>query len=79
MKRVKAACLEQTLHFELKEELGHASAVRAVKEEYDNYRRQLERRRTKYRIVSETTLPDDSILVQVRKQVNGQEVGDYLD
>ena len=27
MKRIKAACLEQTVHFQLKDDLGHAAAV----------------------------------------------------
>lgn len=25
MKRIKAACLEQTVHFQLKDDLGHAA------------------------------------------------------
>ena len=48
MKRIKAACLEQTVHFQLKDDLGHAAAARAVKEEYEHYKMQLERSRTKY-------------------------------
>lgn len=79
MKRVKAACIEQTLHFQLKEELGHAAAVQAVKEEYTRYQNQLTRRRTRYKIVEETTLPDDSILVKIKKQYNNHDCGDYLD
>ena len=38
MKRIKAACLEQTVHFQLKDDLGHAAAARAVKEEYEHYK-----------------------------------------
>lgn len=34
MKRIKAACLEQTVHFMLKEELGHAAAAHAAREEF---------------------------------------------
>lgn len=33
MKRIKAACICQTLHFMLKEEVSHDFAVRQVKEE----------------------------------------------
>ncbi len=79
MKRVKAACIEQTLHFQLKEELGHAAAVQAVKEEYTRYQNQLTRSRTRYKIVEETTLPDGSILVKIKKQYNNHDCGDYLD
>ena len=62
MKRIKAACLEQTVHFMLKEELGHAAAANMVREEYAHYKAALERNRTQYKIVEEKVLPDDSIL-----------------
>ncbi len=35
MKRVKAACICQTLHFLLKEDVGHDYAVKMVNEEVD--------------------------------------------
>ena len=37
MKRIKAACLEQTIHFMLKEDLPHDEAVQFVKAEYEHY------------------------------------------
>ncbi|MFQ8760004.1 MAG: hypothetical protein ACLSAF_11810 [Intestinimonas sp.] len=53
--------MNRPLHFQLKEELGHA-AVRAVKgKEHTVSRIKLTRSRTRYKIVEETTLPDDSI------------------
>ena len=61
------------------EQLGHAAAVQAVKEEYTRYQNQLTRSRTRYKIVEETTLPDDSILVKIKKQYNNHDCGDYLD
>ena len=79
MKRIKAACLEQTVHFMLKEELGHAVAANAVREEYAHYKATLERNRTKYKIVEENVLPDDSILIKIKKQYNSCDVGDYLN
>ena len=79
MKRIKAACLEQTVHFMLKEELGHAAAANAVREEYAHYKATLERNRTKYKIVEENVLPDDSILIKIKKQYNSCDVGDYLN
>ena len=39
------------------------AAARAVKEEYEHYKMQLERSRTRYKIVEETVQPDDSIPV----------------
>ncbi len=79
MKRVKAACICQTLHFMLKEELPHDYAVKLVKEEVENYKKGLERNRTQYRIVEELEQHDGSIMVKVIKQYNASPVGDYLD
>ena len=58
MKRIKAACLLQTIHFQLKDDLGHAAAVKAVKDELEHYKVQLERKNTKFRIVDEAEQPD---------------------
>lgn len=79
MKRIQSACICQTLHFQLKEELGHASAVRQVHEEVAQYKRTLERNHTRCRIVGETPQDDGSIVLQVIKQYNGAPVGSYLD
>ncbi len=79
MKRVKAACICQTLHFMLKEDLGHDYAAKLVREEVAQYKKNLEKNRTKYKIVEEITQPDDSILVKVIKQYNASPVGEYLD
>lgn len=78
MKRVQSACLLQTLHFQLKDDLGHEEAARAVREEVAHYKAQLDRSRTKYKIEEERVLPDDSILIQVKKQYNNHDVGEYM-
>lgn len=79
MKRVKAACICQTLHFLLKEDVPHDYAVKLVKEEVEGYKRGLERNRTQYRIVEEMEQEDGSIMVKVIKQYNASAVGDYLN
>ena len=79
MKRVKAACICQTLHFMLKDDLGHDYAVQLVKAEVKNYKDSLDRNRTKYKIVSEETQPDGSVMIKIIKQYNSSPVGDYLD
>ena len=61
MKRVKAACICQTLHFMLKEDVGHDYAVKLVKEEYGQYRAKLERNHTQYKIVEETEQPEKNV------------------
>ena len=40
---------------------------------------QLERSRTRYKIVEETVQPDDSILIKIKKQYNHHDCGDYMD
>lgn len=79
MKRVKAACICQTLHFMLKEDVPHDCAVRMVKEELENYKTKLDKNRTKYKFVEETEQSDGSIIVKVIKQYNQNDVGDYLN
>lgn len=78
MKRIKAACICQTLHFQLKEEAGHDYAVRLVNEEVAHYKTQLDRNHTQYKIVEQTSQPDGSIILKIIKQYNQSPVGDYL-
>lgn len=78
MKRIKAACICQTLHFMLKEDAEHQWAAKQVRAEVENYKKGLERNHTKYKIVEETTQPDDSVILKVIKQYNASPVGDYL-
>lgn len=79
MKRVKAACICQTLHFMLKEDVGRDYALKQVQQEVEQYKQGLEKNRTKYKIVEQTTQPDGSILMKVIKQYNASPVGDYLN
>ena len=79
MKRVKSACICQTLHFMLKEDVEHSYAAKLVKEEVEQYKKTLDKNRTQYKIIEESIQPDDSIVVKVIKQYNSSPVGDYLD
>lgn len=79
MKRVQAACICQTLHFMLKEDLEHPYAAKQVQDEVEHYKQTLERNRVRYRIVEETVQPDDSIIIKVIKQYNQSPVGAYLN
>ena len=78
MKRVKAACICQTLHFMLKEDVGHDYAVPLVKQEVEQYKKGMDRKHMQYKILEETEQPDGSIMVKVIKQYNSSPVGDYL-
>lgn len=79
MKRVKAACICQTLHFMLKEEIAHEQAVKIIEQEVEQYLKSLERNRTQYKIVDKSVQPDGSVIMKVIKQYNASPVGDYLD
>ena len=79
MKRVKAACICQTLHFMLKDDEEHLYAVKQVKDEVEKYKRNLERNHTQYKIIEQAEQPDGSIVVKVIKQYNSAPVGDYLN
>ena len=79
MKRVKAACITQTLHFLLKEDVGHDYAVKLVNEEVKKYKEQLNKNKTQYKILSEEVQEDDSIVIEIKKQYNTSPVGHYLD
>ena len=63
----------------LKDDLGHDYAVKLVKEEVEKYNAYLDKNRTQYKIVSEETQSDGSIMIKIIKQYNSSPVGDYLD
>ena len=79
MKRIKAACICQTLHFMLKEDVAHSLAERMVQEEVAQYKRGMEHSRIKFKILEETVQEDGSIMMKVVKQYNQSPVGEYLD
>ncbi len=79
MKRIKAACICQTLHFMLKEDAEHQWAVNQVKQDVEHYKQGLERNRTQYKIIEEATQPDGSVILKIVKQYNTAPVGDYLN
>lgn len=79
MKRVKAACITQTLHFLLKEDAGHDYALKLVSEEVKKYKEHLNRNKVQYKILSEETQADGSVIMEIKKQYNSSPTGRYLD
>lgn len=79
MKRIKAACLEQTIHFQLTDGISAELAKQQVRQEYESYKAQMDRRKTQYKIMEETEQPDGSLVIKIKKQNNTQPVGNYLD
>lgn len=78
MKRIKSACICQTIHFMLKDGISNDFNIKQVKEEVGNYKKTLERNRTLFRIVEEKTQDDGSVIIKVIKQYNAAPIGDYL-
>lgn len=79
MKRVKAACIIQTLHFLLKEEVGHDYAIQLVSEEVKKYKEQLNKNKVQYKILSEETQADGSVIIEIKKQYNSSPTGNYMN
>ena len=79
MKRVKAACICQTLHFMLKDDLPREVAALKVKEEVAQYKKGLERNHTAYKLIEEEAQEDGSMIIKIIKQYNAAPVGDYLN
>lgn len=82
MKRVKAACIQQTLVFMQKEDCGlsKASIPETNRKELEHYKQTMDRAHTRYQIVSEEEQEDGSIIVRVRKQYNDKaDVSEYFN
>ena len=54
-------------------------AKKMIVQEYDKYKAQLDKSGTKYKILSEKTNEDGSIVVEIKKQYNTSPVGEYLN
>lgn len=78
MKRIQSAVLHQLIHFQLKEGVPADTAVIEVRNEYEQYKKSLERSRAKYRITEENVQPDGSIIIRIRKQYLDYDCGSYI-
>jgi len=82
VKRVKAACILQTLVFAQKPEMGYSKerALNLNLQEVEHYKATLERTRTRYQIIDTAVQDDGSVVVHVRKQYNDKaDVSEYFD
>ena len=82
VKRVKSACILQTLLFSQKPELGNSREVnlKLNREEFENYKKTLERAGTRYQILDEAEEQDGSLMIHVRKQYNDKaDVTEYFN
>ena len=79
MKRIKAACLLQTICFLPKDGFPSEYSKQQVQKDYETYKSTMDRRGTKYKILEEHVQADGSIIVKLKKQNNQQPIGDYFD
>lgn len=82
MKRVKAACILQTLVFAQKEDCGltREQQLRLNRDEVSRYKATMDRSRTRYQITEKTEQSDGSVIVRVRKQYSDRaDVSEYFD
>lgn len=63
----------------LNENIGHDEAISLVKDEIEKYKDSMEKSKTQYKIIEETTQPDGSVVMKIKKQYNYSPVGSYLD
>lgn len=81
MKRVKAACILQTLVFMQKEDcdLSKNSIIETNCREFEHYKQTMEKTRTRYQIIGQEEQEDGSLVVRVRKQYNDKaDVSEYF-
>ena len=81
VKRVRSACILQTLVFSQKPELGHSRNVnlKLNRDEFESYKKSMERTGTRYQIIDESEEADGSLVIHVRKQYNGNaDVSEYF-
>ncbi|MBQ7323473.1 MAG: hypothetical protein IJW96_02790 [Clostridia bacterium] len=81
MKRVKAACILQTLVFSQKTEVfpNKEDALSENHREIERYKKTLEKSNTRYQILDEHEEADGSIVIHVRKQLNEKaDVNEYF-
>jgi len=82
VKRVKSACICQTLVFSQKPEFGFSKdrSSRINHEEFEHYKAAMDSKRTKYLIVDAVDQEDGSLVVKVKKQYNlTTDTSEYFD
>lgn len=82
MKRVKAACILQTLSFAQKPDIGMTieQQLQFNHDEVASYKAAMDRNHIRYQIVEEAEQSDGSVLVRVRKQYNDKvDVSEYFN
>lgn len=78
MKRIRNACLYQTVAFSVRDDMPAAAAERLNREEYEHYKAQLDKKRVAYAVKDERVLPDGTIEIRIRRQYLSHPCDEYL-
>ncbi len=80
MKRVKAACIQQTLVFMQNENCEWSKEVQLEynRAELGRYKKDLESKHTQYQIIKEEEQLDGAIVIEILKQYGTSPVGEYI-
>ena len=73
MKRVQSACLLETIHFQIKRDLGRNAAAESLREEMARYFRKLEKIYTRFQVTGKEHLSDGSVVLHIKKQFQSYE------
>lgn len=82
LKRVKAACILQTLIFAQKDDCGLSKEQQLAinYEEIERYTSMMDKNHTRYQITEKTEQHDGSVLIRIKKQYNDKtDVSEYFD
>ena len=77
MKRIKAACITQTLCFSNHDGETTEYAKKAIVQEYEKYKEQLDKSDAKYKILSEKTNEDGSIAQKTEESIGSYVIHDF--
>ena len=76
MKRIKSACLYQTVSFLLDPNVTRGEAIKKIESEISNYKAKAG---SSLQILKERKNDDGSIELEVRKKVHPYSIGNYFD
>jgi len=79
MKRIKSACICQTVRFTPKERKDRTEAVEEMMKEVKDYKDMLQKSGAPYKISNEHVEPDGSVVISVVKKYGRYPIGKYLD
>ena len=78
MRRIISACVEQTMHFRLKDRTEPKLAAKLTGEEFEAYKMKLDRDMVQYSVLDEQRQSDGSLIIKIKRQYNNYPCGEYI-